>query len=392
MCYNKKEKLKVLYALAILAVISICSFWFSGCKKDSSVPASSDGENNTIISDSDNIDKNNDNISNDTDTDNENQLPEFTNPLTGLPCDEATLTRRPIAIMINNIKQAIPQHGISEADIIYECIVEGGITRLMAIYSAYDTLPLIGSVRSSRDYYIDIAQSHDAIYAHCGGSEDAYDTIASRNIDNIDGVLGSYTESTMYWKDSERVQTMGYEHASMTNGENISEAIKNLGFRTEITEGFSQPLIFNKSDLDIDGEPANSVTVTYSFYAQSFFLYDTEKKEYFKGQYGDAHIDANTNETLTFKNIIILGAVYTNTNDSYNHLNLDFTGSGKGYYISNGKAKNIVWKKADRQSQYSLYEEDGVTPLTVNPGKSYIGISNGLSCVTLSDTFDYTIE
>ncbi len=319
--------------------------------------------------------------------------PEYFNPLTGLACDESFVTKRPVAMMINNIKQAIPQLGISKADIIYECIVEGGITRLMCLFSDYENLPVTGSVRSSRDYYIDLAQSHDAIYAHCGGSEEAYSTIANRKINNIDGVRGSSYAANAYWKDNERVHSMGYEHASMTSGEKLSAAIENLGYRTNLTDNFAHPLNFNKEKIPFDGNDAMSVTISYSgSYSRSFFVYDAETGKYKKGQYGAAHIDAENGETLNFDNIIVLGVSYQNTGDYYNHLIMNFTGSGSGYYISGGKAKSIIWKKSDRQSPYSLYEQDGVTPLLINPGKSYIGLANGLSQTRISATADYTIE
>lgn len=317
----------------------------------------------------------------------------FKNPLTGLNCDEKFVNKRPMAMMINNIKQAIPQLGISNADIMYECIVEGGITRLMCIFSDYENIPVTGSVRSSRDYYIDIAQSHDAIYAHCGGSEDAYSTIAARNIDNIDGVRGSQTEALTYWKDKDRVRSMGYEHASMTSGDKLSDAVSKLGFRTQTSENFSHPLKFFDEEIIFDGEDAKSVTISYSgSYSRSFFAYDEATGVYKKGQYGAAHIDANTGEAVSFENLILLGVSYKDTGDTYHHLVMTFEGEGKGYYISNGKLKNIVWKKADRQLPYTLYEADGVTPLLLNPGKSYIGLANGLSQVVYSPTVDYTIE
>lgn len=313
--------------------------------------------------------------------------PMFFNNLSGLPCEQEITTKRPVAVMINNIKNALPQHGIADADIIYECIVEGGITRLMAIYSDYTKLPLIGSVRSSRDYYIDLAQAHDAIYVHCGGSPDAYSAISSRKIDNIDGVNGCHTEASAFWKDKDRVRNMGYEHASMTNGQSLSTAIQEMGFRTQIADGFSHPLSFSKEETNPSETLANRIDIMYSQYAKAYFDYDIEAKTYLKGQFGKAHTDRNVDEEtpISFKNILILGSSYQLiSGDEKNRLDLFFTGTGNGFYVSNGFVKNIVWKKADRQSPYSLYEQDGITPLVINPGKTYIGITNGLYCVEIN--------
>jgi hypothetical protein len=71
---------------------------------------------------------------------------------------------------------------------------------------------------------------------------------------------------------------------------------------------------------------------------------------------------------------------------------MNFEGTGKGYYISNGKAKEIVWSKKDRQTPYKLFEADGETPLLLTPGNSYIGFANGLSTVTISETDDFDLD
>lgn len=96
------------------------------------------------------------------------------NPLTGLPIDEEWVNRRPVAIMLNNLKQALPQLGQSQADIIYEIPAEGGITRMVGVYQSVEDVGTIGSIRSARPYYLEVALGHDAIFLHAGGSEDAY--------------------------------------------------------------------------------------------------------------------------------------------------------------------------------------------------------------------------
>lgn len=307
----------------------------------------------------------------------------YKNPLTGLPCAVDYSTSRPMAIMINNIKKATPQAGISCADVIYECTVEGGITRLMALVCDYENLPQIGSIRSSREYYLDIAQSHDAIYTHCGGSETAYSEINKRKIDNIDGVNGSYAESSAFWKDKERLRTMGYEHASVSNGYSLSKAVSDMKFRTQLKENFKSPLVFREEKIDISSDFASNITVKHSYYAISDFIYDVIAKTYKKSQFSAPHIDSNTERQLEFENILVLSANYYNTNDQYAHLILDFTGTGKGYYFSGGKMQKIIWKKSDVSTPYSLYCEDGVTALLLNPGKSYIAIINSLQNVTI---------
>lgn len=91
----------------------------------------------------------------------------YYSPLTGeAGYDESLLLNRPVAVMVNNIEQSLPQRGISKADIVYEMPVEGGITRLMAVFSDYHDLPEIGSIRSARHDYVELALPLDAIYLH----------------------------------------------------------------------------------------------------------------------------------------------------------------------------------------------------------------------------------
>ena len=97
-----------------------------------------------------------------------------TNPLTGLRVDDDyATTHRPVGVMINNLKAALPQYGLAQADILYEVVAEGGITRLLAIYSDARQVPKIGSVRSARPVYIELATGHDATLIHYGTSTQA---------------------------------------------------------------------------------------------------------------------------------------------------------------------------------------------------------------------------
>ena len=120
---------------------------------------------------------------------------------------------RPVAVMLNNLKKAQPQLGnVSMADIIYEVPAEGGITRMLAVYQTLDGVGTLGSIRSARPYYIELALGHDALYVHAGGSPEAYQDLKSWKVNNIDGVNGSASQSAVFWRDPERKKNKGYEH------------------------------------------------------------------------------------------------------------------------------------------------------------------------------------
>lgn len=307
----------------------------------------------------------------------------FKNKLTGLGTTEQLSNQRPIAIMFNNLKAATPQHGISQMDVVYEAIVEGSITRLLGVVTDWESLPTLGSIRSSRDYYIDFSDAHNAIYVHAGGSELAYSTMSQRKTDHIDGVNGPRVSSNAFYRNQDRIKKgIGIEHTLFSSGERLAKAIEGNKFTTTLKDGFVSPLKFSQETLNIEGDTANYVYVPFSTYAQSYFDYDNETGLYNKGQYlsskssldkhNSPHIDGNTNEQINFKNVVILFTRYT-TIDNVGRQAVQFTGTGTGYYITDGKCKEITWSRQTRTGGYTLYEADGKTELLMNPGKSYIG-------------------
>ena len=129
----------------------------------------------------------------------------YTNPLTGEGLNEDISGKRPIAVMFNNLRKALPQIGIAQADVIYEIVAEGGITRMMGVFQNLEGVGDLGSIRSARDYYVSLALGHDAIYIHAGGSPQAYDAFDSWGITHIDFVNGPYGK--MCWRDPDRKKT-----------------------------------------------------------------------------------------------------------------------------------------------------------------------------------------
>ena len=298
------------------------------------------------------------------------------NPLTGLKTTQEIAEKRPVAVMVNNIKEALPQMGISEADIVYEMLEEGGITRLMCIYNDYESIPKIGSVRLARDYFIDISDAHDCIFVHAGGSTYAKDVIKTRKTHNIDGLV---YENVYFFRDPERLRTMSREHTMVISGKNIDSAISKIGYRN--TSVAVQPLCFAQEATAIEGKSANRISFPFSVgrsrnpYAVSFFDYDEESGNYLKGHFGKEHIDGDDGKQLSFKNVITLTvSMSLIPGDELGCLKMNFTGIGTGTYSCGGVMKEIVWMRDSKTSPYTLHESDGVTPLELNPGKSYIAM------------------
>lgn len=300
-------------------------------------------------------------------------VPAGTNPLTGLPMEPEYETDRPVAVMFNNLKAAQPQLGVSQADIIYEVPAEGGITRMLGVYQTLEGVGMLGSIRSTRAYYLELALGHDALLVHAGGSPEAYADIPAWGVDNMDGVNGG-SDAKIFWRDKERRKTMGYEHTLVTSGEKIQEYLDADHFRTEHKEGYVYTQVFAEDGTPMGGTAAEHVTLRFSNYKTGTFDYDAETKRYMVGQYGKEYIDGNTGEQIGATNVLVLETSISDVSgDTAGRISVKLTGSGKGTFFCGGKSVPIQWSKADRNSQFVYTLEDG-SPLTLGQGTSYVCI------------------
>ncbi len=274
---------------------------------------------------------------------------------------------RNVAVMINNIRNVWGyQSGLQDAYLVYEMIVEGGYTRLMAIYK--DKMPeRIGSVRSARPYYLDYALENDALYIHFGGSDQALRDIRTLGISNI-----NFLYDSGYWRD--RSLGLATEHTAFTSMENINQQVARKGYRT--TTDFSPVFHYSVDEVDLASHgtvmPANRVYIDYSGSRNTSFDYDPVNKVYYRSQNGTAHKDYITGNQYTVKNIITY-QVRNYSLDSYGRQALDNIGSGKGYYITNGQAIEITWEKKSRGEKTVYRYMDG-TEIELNDGNTHVEI------------------
>ena len=278
---------------------------------------------------------------------------------------------RPIAVMINNHPSARPyQSGLQDAYLVYELIVEGGLTRYLAVFKD-QTTERIGSVRSARHYFLDYAWENDAIYVHWGWSPQAQSQISQYKVNNLNGLT---YEGVYFYRD--KSLNVGYEHKGFTNMELINKGIAKRGYSTESTKDTLLNYSVDEVDFSkIDGvKSANEVTIQYSSSVTTSYKYDTEKKVYLRYVNNKEHKDYVTKEQYTAKNIITYQVSnHTIKGDDKGRQDFDNVGSGKGYYISNGYAVPIKWEKKDRKSQTVYTYEDG-TEIDVNDGNTFIQI------------------
>lgn len=295
------------------------------------------------------------------------------NLLTGMPdLSVEAIGKRPVAVMVNNIKPAFPQYGIEAADIIFEIPVEGGQTRFMAMYGDYTRVPAICSVRSCRGYFPAISEGFDAIYVNWGMAEEVRTYTNTLGLTQFDG---KYNEGGLFSRDAER-KASGYalEHTGVFDGTRVDDVLIEQGERTDI-EADKKDTAFSFAPITETVTPTGGACtkVTVDFGGTvSTFTYDEATSLYAKEHNGEAHIDGDTGNQLSFTNVLVLEAEIKSAANGI-HRDVNWHG-GEGYYISNGAMQKITWSKADEQSRLMLYDENG-NELVINRGKSYIAIN-----------------
>lgn len=291
------------------------------------------------------------------------------NPLTGeaLPSGAAA-GRRPVAIMVNNASAGLPQRGLAAADAMLEMVTEGGITRLMALYSDASAVPQVGPVRSARDQHVQFAIPLNAIVVHIGTSiyaENLINTYAYQGID------GRYLGPTCFWFDEARATTRASEHCWYTDANLIAAGIAHENLAQT---GKSFPLLpFVDNTLEpVIPEEGDAPDSAFQFSAdnQVRFTYQADTGLYTKMAYGAPHADEE-GEQLSYKNVLILFAEVGMKEDNYcTDFNLV---SGYGYYLYGGKYRKILWQKGNPENPLKITDEQG-KEVQINTGKSYIGV------------------
>ena len=299
----------------------------------------------------------------------------FINPLTGEAAESDTLGFRPYIVMINNIVVAQPHVGVSQADMIWELMDEGGITRMMAFFNDIRDVEKVGSIRSARWYNVSVAQAFDAYLVHAGGSQEALDYIDYDGISDIDYVRGRYTGDTFY-RDPTR-QAHGIEHSLFATGEGIVQSAADLGYEP-LHPGWYYvygdefySLHFSDTAEDQCTEPANLIRLIYAGGKTTSFTYDEEKGLYTAEQYGSTYTD-NGEEPVYFRNVLVLNADTVLQEDGL-HLTITMEGSGDGYFACGGKYIPIRWEREDVLNNFQFFTEDG-EPLSLGVGKSFVAV------------------
>lgn len=310
--------------------------------------------------------------------------PANVNLLTGLPTlTDGAIGKRPVAVMVNNVDAALPQYGISAADLIFELPVEYDLTRLMAVYGDYTQVPDVCSVRSCRYYYPILAVGFDAIYVNWGMNESvARPTVNSMDIDQYDG--DEYGLGDCFGRDKARYESgYAWEHTGVFHGPNFPSVLEKDKVRTDLKED-KTGTAFNFVEMDKNaapnGEDAQKVRVDFGA-NYSVFTYDEENHEYLKNFKDSPHMDGISKEQLKFENVIVLETEIKPYPGDEVIKYVDWEGgeNAKGYYISEGKMVPITWSKAGMYDPLKFFDPNG-NELQLNRGKSYIAFTYAGNC------------
>ena len=273
---------------------------------------------------------------------------------------------RPFAVMIDNHEDAWPQAGLQEAYMVYEIIVEGGETRLMALFKGAN-LEKIGPVRSARHYFIDYAMENDAIYVHFGQSPQAQSDIKKYSINDINGIA---EDGTTFW----RVKEKYAPHNAVTSTEKLLKSAQNKKYRTTSSETSVLNYVTDEVNLD-NGETATEIIIPHSQLQDVEYYYDEENKVYERYARQEEQVDWDTEKPLTVKNIIITYCDNYTLSDTENkgRQGLKNIGTFDGYYITNGKAIPIKCIKEARDEK-TIYQDLEGNVINVNDGNTFVHI------------------
>ena len=317
--------------------------------------------------------------------------------------------KRPIAVMFNNIYDAIPQYGISKAGVLVEAEVEGLITRIMGILEDYEDCARIGSVRSARNYYYYYAREYNAIFCHYGEAAWARPLIALDSTIELDGEK-EYGD-LVYFRSEDRVSP----HNAFLTYDGVQSGIEALGIDDALPDDYNRDWEFASEGEVITndgGETANVVLPGY-VYNHARFEYNAGDGLYYRYQFGDPQTDGNNDEQLAVKNIILQYCDSTGFDDNGYLWTDDVTG-GTGKYITNGKAIDITWNKRISQADSSFvvnvdaanisvpvytgdftetlfYDTDG-NPIKLNNGKTWICLIRNSASSRPLITDDYSVS
>lgn len=271
----------------------------------------------------------------------------------------------PVAIMVENQVQARPQSGLDKANIVFEALAEGGITRFMALYTFTQPVKEIGPVRSARPYYVDWARGYDALYVHIGGSPKAYARLSSTGARDFD----QFHNSQYFWRDKSR--DVASEHTLYTSGYYMTLALLDKKLPTT---GTYDAWKYKDDAPSADRPSSQHITINFSSFSYKVdYEYDPVTNTYVRSEAEKAHV-MRDGTPLQPKNVVVLTVnrrLEQPVTDNHGRLEMDTVGQGSAQFFVDGILTKGTWKKESPQAPLQLLRQDG-TPMTLDAGQTWV--------------------
>ena len=316
-------------------------------------------------------------------TESPTEPPVYVNPLNGETSD-TPFTNRIFANTISNVRDALPHVNAVKADILMEMFVNGSVVRCLALFSDISQVEAIGSTRSTRPMFNDIAEHYNAVLVHAGGTGTALNNanehgIAHYNVDSLMRKTDDPLKAGTAYRDREYKYG---EHNLFTIGSGIAAYAESQGEAVTGLPETDYGLIFAEDGTPAGGETAENINIRIKYSStkkDTVMKYDAETGKYVYWQYDKMMVDQFTEEPETFENVVVMFTQMTTMKHGY-HV-ADFLMGGSGYYACNGKIIPLTWICEGDNQPFRFYTLEG-DPLPFGVGNTYIAISSPAGEVT----------
>ncbi len=314
------------------------------------------------------------------------------NILSGMEISDTVLNSRPFAIMVENTPDARPQSGLINADVVFEVVDEGGITRFVAVFSSYNS-DLIGPVRSARPYYAEIARSFDPVYVFWGTAPIFYKVIENLGIDYLSplgdqsgnsSITGNFIdpgrgggEGADAIRDTSR--DVAFEHTAYVRLPRMKEIASEQGYNLE--GGGQSPFRFKLDAPESDRGDISEITIDYSQpLFKSLFEYDSKNNNYMRSVAGSPSTDRESGGQIAVNNVIVMVTDIRNSGDSSGHMIVRTTQEGEAFYFFDGKVVEGTWSRSSALDPFTFKDKDG-NIILFNRGHTWVGVVSGIDRV-----------
>lgn len=289
-------------------------------------------------------------------------------PLDGAAVGEETLAFRPVAVVVDNHPDARPQTGLSEACLVYEIPVEGGLTRYLAIF-LHGLPETLGPVRSVRHYFLDYASNHTAVIVHAGASPRGSKELVKRKYPSLNDMKGD----PVFWRSQDRKMP----HNLYTGMPKIRQVLEDKGYSGVVAE--QHPFEIGEFS---GGTRAPKLTIRYPAAGPSVeYTFDTERLCYKRNTNGTDDLDLSGG-VIEPRNILVQYVkAWVIPSDTEGRLDMETCGKGKALAFSEGFAREATWEKPSASSPLVFLDEDG-GHLTLSPGQTWVQVVTESTAVT----------